>query len=211
MMHPLCVCMHRNVQEAAYAPPPPDALAASSLRREQAARLLSWMDAALRGDAASGAPTASAVILAGDLNGGMEEPAQALLRRWGLVSAADATAPTWPTPAQASPAFCDALWFCALPCAYRRAPSRGRMPRPCAQAPFKEWGVPRALDFVLVRPVDAAVRVRVLAAHTAPDAPQPATPNNAGTGGGSTGGGGGVFPSDHFGVMARLELSRVEG
>jgi hypothetical protein len=80
---------------------------------------------------------------------------------------------------------------------------------PCAQAPFKEWGVPRALDFVLVRPVDASVRVRVLAAHTAPDAPQPPTPNNAGTGASSTGGG--VFPSDHFGVMARLELSRVEG
>jgi endonuclease/exonuclease/phosphatase family metal-dependent hydrolase len=55
--------------------------------------------------------------------------------------------------------------------------------------------VPRALDYILVRALHAAVRVRVLAAHTAPGAPPD----------------GGVYPSDHFGVVARLELSRVEG
>jgi endonuclease/exonuclease/phosphatase family metal-dependent hydrolase len=67
------------------------------VRREQAARVCSWMDAVLAND-----DGVSAVILAGDLNAPPGEPAQRLLQAWGLQAAhargASVAQPTWPTP-----------------------------------------------------------------------------------------------------------------
>jgi endonuclease/exonuclease/phosphatase family metal-dependent hydrolase len=177
---------HAAAQHAAYAAAPVDAAAAAAVRCEQASRLLTWMDAALAADDAAGTP-ASAVIVAGDLNAPPGEAAHQLLSQWGLLAAyggdgGEVDQPTWPTPLKAR-----------APCVEQH----GHLltpPRASSQAPFKEWGAPCALDFVLIRPL-RGVRVRVTDARRV---------------GGPGGPDGQLYPSDHFGVLARFLFSRCD-
>jgi hypothetical protein len=66
------------------------------------------------------------------------------------------------------------------------------------QAPLKEWGAPSALDFILVRRLPARCSaVRVLAAH------------RVGAPAGGRGHDVGLYPSEHYGVVAHLEFARA--
>jgi hypothetical protein len=61
-----------------------------------------------------------------------------------------------------------------------------------AQAPQKEWGAPSAVDAIMARPLRGAA-VRVLEARRCGDAASAADAQ--------------LFPSDHYALLARLEIA----